>query len=450
MIGVNYRRTTYIDTPPPTTVIDSTSRKINGAGFISNFTPLTPIFSGVLRNPIDGKFYFMAMGMADTNRDQFIFKYNASTNIVEQMFRVSIGFIDNLDTHRTGVLDIDSDGNIYFVFEELHIAPDSHGGPIHVWKTSSPCDLLTFKEINKISGRWSYPVIKVNGNNIFISARGSTNAVTFVNTEYWYFNSSDGGITFDAGVKLYDSDTADQIAYLWTMPDMSDANGVAIILNERDNSSFTWSFISLIRGQIGSHVWTNYQGTFSKNASSSGFITRTEFRTNCMVVDGVALHDTNFDGGYIKADGSVRLLVSFQEQTGNEYLGNRENELLELRFYYYSSGWQHNDIDIPAAMTYYWAYQRSVAMMILNETFDDVIFIDRTDLNNVYRKRSSDNFTTQTDTLVLSGNSNWRFGGVPLNTSDALDEMMVLVDTQVDEFNAGDVTDYSDLLIVKL
>lgn len=401
----------------------------------------------------DGKYYFTAKGMASANRDVFVYKYNSETNEIEQEFRITVGYV-HYDSHRFGAIDVDGDGNIYVAFEDLH-STDTHGGPIHIWKTATPGDLSTMREIKRLPGRWSYVHIKVNGSNVFVEARGSTSEIDFVRDEIWYFNSTDGGATFGSAVKLYDSLDADLPAYVFHIPDQSDPSKICIVLNERSNITATWGFVAVFRGSVNSNVWTNYEGDFSKDVSGSGAITRTEARSDCMVVDGVADHDINLDGGMIKPNGDIKLLLLYQEQTENEYVGNRENELIELRLYFYASGWDFNEIDIPAGMVYYWAYQRPAKYVVQDESFEDVYFIDRTNNNNVYRKRSTDDFASnQTDTLILTGNGKHKTCQPPQNISNDEDQLLIVSwSPSGDEFELGDSEepeDYSNILLLKL
>lgn len=409
--------------------------------------------TGCILNPVDGKYYFVAKGMASAKRDVFVYKYNATTDEIEQEFRITVGYI-HYDSHRFGNIDVDGDGNVYVVFEDLHNT-DTHGGPIHIWKTATPGDLSTLREIKRLPGRWSYVHVKVNGSNVFVEARGSTSETAFVRDEIWYYNSTDGGATFGAAVKLYDSGDTDLPAYVFHIPDQSDPSKICIVLNERDNDNFTWGFVAVFRGSVNSNVWTNYEGDFSKDVSSSGAITRVEARSDCMVVDAVADHDINFDGGMIKANGDIKLLLLYQEQTGNEYIGNRENELIELRLYFYDSGWDHNLITVPSGMVYYWAYHRPVKYVVQDESFEDVYFIDRTNNNDVYRKRSTDDFASnQTDTLLLAGNGKYVTCIPPHNITDADEQLLILsYSPEGDEFELGDTetaVDFSNILLVKL
>lgn len=429
-------------TDPHFSIVDG-NVLIDGEGRITSLYGMT---SGI-KIGSDGKYYFLGNGMmADANAkgDIFVYKYDYTTNEIEQEFRISIGFY-YADSHRLPSFDIDSDGYIYIAFEELH-SGDSHGGPIHLWKTDDPGDLSSLREIKRLPGRWSYPHVLVNGDNVFIEARGSTNETTFIRDEIWYYNSTNGGSTFGSAVKLYDAADVDLPAYTRIMKDFSDPTRICIILNERDNTEEEWGFVSLWIGLFGSDVWTNFQESFSKNVSSSGFLTRTETRTNCMIVDGESGFDIVFRGGIIDSSENPKIIVAKFEPTGNTQAGNPEGEIIELRCYFYDSGWDYNLIDIPSEMAYYPGYQRADAIVIKDGLPNDIIFIDRTNNNNVYRKRSSDNFATQEDSLVIAGNGSYRAGA-------AADGVLVLVDSDGNEFEFGPTetaADFSNLLIVKL
>ncbi len=201
-------------------------------------------------------------------------------------------------------------------------------------------------------------------------------------------------------------------------------------------------------------MWQNQAGTFSKNVSSAGALTRTEWYTNCLVLDSpnYSTKAVNHEGGVCKSDGSIKILASIQTLTGNTYVGNPETSLDELRWYYWTgSAWAYHNVTIPAGpTTFYWAYQRMWIVVNNNTTYDEVLYIDKTASNNVYLKRSTDNFNTQTSKLILPGNSKWRLGSITVNSVDESDKVFVLTNTNGDPFEIDneDRSDYSDLLVL--
>jgi hypothetical protein len=349
-------------------------------------------------------------------------------------------------------MDVDSSGNLYVVCEKLHTT-EGHGADILLYKTSTPGDISTLTLIKTLTGRWSYPNILVSGTNVFISARGSTNTTNFIRGQQWYYNSTDNGANFGAAVQLYDSPDEDEnVSYMWLQHDYT--GGINIILNERDNVLGNWTFISFIKGTFNSNVWTNAGGTFSKNVSSSGFITRAEFIADCLVIDSPN-HTTisvNHAGGCKKSDGSLRMLVAVQTLTGNDFEGNPETEIDEIRMYSFAAGsWSYNNVTIPSGMILYWAYQHYILYLNQDdEDLDQILFIDPTNDNDVNILSSDDAFATQTSVLKLVGNTRWRLGTVSRNTTD-LDRLIVLVDTIGDlfEITAETPLDFSNIVAVQ-
>lgn len=452
MLTNTYRRND-IDVAQPTKPYTAA---YNGEGKLAAFTPTAPGITFCCFKNIDGKYYFGSMGREEKNRDPYIYRYNPVTNFIEQEKRIEAGIVAQ-DTHRIPTMCHDSDGHIYVCFEELKPGDfDTHGTPIRIYKTTVPFDLSTLTLLIQLPGRWSYPVIMVDGLNVFVCARGSTSPTTFIRGQLWYFNSTNGGVSFGAAVKLYDSLDENLPAYHWRLHNYQNSAGVEIIINERDNVLVNWTSISLIRGTIGSHVWTNVDGSFSKNVSTVGAITRVEKRANCLVMDSpnTATMAVNNELGIVKSDGPVKLIVSVQSLTGNTAFGNPETQLDELRFYTFSGGaWSFNNITIPANLVYYWAYERNCMYINNDQSYDDVLFIDLTNSNNVYIKRSTDNFVTETETLKLAGNGFYRLGTGAYNVSDEDDYFFVLINTipPADSFeieNEGP-EDYSNLMLLR-
>lgn len=422
----------------------------DGFNSISAFTPTSPFYTfGCVKN-LDGRYYFAAMGKAINDRDPAIYKFNPFTNIIENVVRIRVGVIPlNADTHRLPNMDVDSSGNLYVVMEKLS-ATEGHGSDILLYKTSTPYDLSTLTLIKTLTGRWSYPFIKVSGTNVFICARGTTSTINFIRGQQWYFNSTDNGANFGSAVQLYASGDEQKVSYMWAQHDYN--GNICIILNERDNDTANTPYISLIRGTFNSNVWTNAGATVSKNVSSSGAFTRTEMMTNnlvCITTDLVNISN-NHEGGVIKSDGTIKVLMSVQTLTGNVYEGNSESELEELRLYTFAGGaWTFENVSIPTGMVFYWAYQRYMLYINNDDTTDDILFIDSLNDNDVYLKRSTDNFATETSRLQLVGNTRYRLGAIAFNVSTLDDYLFILTDTQGDlfEITAETALDYSNIVV---
>lgn len=423
--------------------------KIHGKDRISSFTPISPsYFYSCIKN-LDGCYYFAAMGRSSVNRDPWIYKYNPVTNSIVQEFRVQMGTVTE-DSHRVATIDNDSSGNIFVCAELLRTDVEAHSSPIKVYKTTTPYDISTLTLFYTSPGRYTYPWIEIQGSNIFLAGRGSTLS-TFVRHQYAYLLSTDSGANFGTAVTVYDSGDPLNVAYMGRIT--SNDGFVYLILNERDNAESNWTFVSIIKGTIGSNIWTNVQGTFSKNVLTSGAITRAEMIANCLVYESPD-YDTiavNCDGGVVKSNGDIKMVIITQTYTGEVYVGNPQTELLELRFYVFSGGvWSYNVIDVTPGAVFYWAYERFYQIMQNNEAFDDVLEIDQT-TRALTVHRSTDNFATQTSKLQLPGDGMYRLGTFAYNAQTEEDYFLALVSTPGDIFTIYDetVNDYSNLVTFK-
>lgn len=440
--------------PKTITAIPKEPLNVPGVGELAAFTPTNPSYTfGLTKCDADSHYYFCGMAPYILNawRDPYIYKYNPVTNKIVQKRRISV-LINSVDSHRLACIATDSSGHIYVVFEEL-IDGGTHGSPVRLYKTTVAGDLNTLALLQTFSGRWTYPTILIDGSNVFISARGSTGA-SFIRGQYWYWKSTNSGTSFGSPVKLYDSDNEDdEVAYCWLQYDYTTSN-IHVILNERNNTISNWTFVAHMRGTMNSNVWTNQSGSFSKNVSSSGALTRAEWVANGMVYESnnYSTQTVNHEGGVCKSDGSIKIMVSVQTPTGVTYEGNPETELDELRWYYWNgSSWAYNTVDLPATpIQFYWAYERWWHVVNNDTAYDEIIFMDPTSNNDVYIKRSTDNFATETDKLILPGNGKWRMGAITVNSTNESDRVLLFTNTQGDPFQINSETrlDYSNLLVL--
>lgn len=423
---------------------------VDGETKLSAFKTVDPFYTfSVLKNAVDGKYYFTAMGREDKNRDPYVYRYNSATNTVEQEQRIAMGIVTE-DTHRSPVINVDSSGNIYLVVEELQVGADSHGTDIKIYKTTTPGDVTSLALLNTIVGRYSYPVIDISGTNIFIGARGTTSEVTFIRGDWWYHTSADSGSTFAAAVQLYDSGDENKVAYIQRVHSFD--GGVHLVLNERDNTLEAYTFVAYLK-TTDNITWSNISGSWTKNVVSSGAITRAEIVSNCQILASPDTATTSvcFEGGVVKSNGDVKICITVQSETGNTYVGNPEVHITDLRFYTYSAGWSYNSVDIPVNLLVYWAYIRPFQYLNNDEAFDDIAFVDVTDYRHGYIMRSTDNFTTQTNTKIIDGNGLYMMGEGAFNVQSEDDYLIVLNDPKGDVFeltNEG-AEDYSDLMIVR-
>lgn len=414
---------------------------------LSAFKTVDPFYTfSVLKNT-DGKFYFTAAGKESKWRDPFVYKYNPSTNSIEQEHRIEMN-VNTWDTHRSPVINCDSDGNIFIVAEQQQDTIDSHATPVNVYKTATPGDLSTLTLMATIDDRLAYPLIHVDGDNVFVTGRGTTDS-TFVRGDYWGYKSTDGGDTFNSGNKIYDSGDEQKVAYFQRIHAYN--GDMYLVLNERDNDLSNWTFISVIKSTDGGTTWTNLAGTFSR-AITSSHITRAEMLSDCLVLESSDTENIAvcFEGGIVKSDGSVKIAISVQSLTGNTYIGNPEVEYDELRFYTYSAGWSFNSVTIPTGLSSYWAFERPFQYLNNDAAYDDIVLVDFSDNHNVYLLRSNDDFATQTDTLIVAGNEKYMMGEGAFNGTSEDDYFIVLCNPQGDIFETQHegVEDFSDLLLV--
>lgn len=424
----------------------------NGAGRLAPFMPVNPFFTftTLLSN---GKYYFGAMGLEATLRDSYMFQYNPSTNEIEHVVRVQISGVVTYDIHRMPTISVDGSGNIFMAAEELQTpANGGHASPIRVYKTKIPGEIGSLEQIAVISNRWSYPHIHVDGTTVYIFARG-TNSNTFIRGQYWMHKSTNGGTSFASPVKIYDSGDEQKVAYFQRLHDYN--NNLYLILNERDNDNFNYTYVAIIKSTDGGTTWTNISGSFSKNIVSVGAITRSEMRTNCMIYETPTpmTNAVNFEGGVVKSDGTVKVLISLQTPTGVDVptTGVEEVVLDELRFYVYNAGWTYNTVDIPPNMTFYWAADKPTRYINNDQNYDDIVIIN-VSTRDVSMARSTDNFATQSSTVLLSGSGHsYRMGDMAFNAESEDDYILIIADPVGDPLlwqNEG-TTNYTNLRIYK-
>ena len=228
-------------------------------------------------------------------------------------------------------MDVHFSGHLYVVVEQLH-ATEGHGSNILLYKTTVAGNITSLALLSTLTGRWAYPNVRVSGSNVFIVARGSTHTTNFIRGQQSaLYNSTNSGVSFGSAVSLvrFNPDQSANVAYMWMQHDYN--GGISFVLNERDNVLGNWTFVAFIKGAFNSNVWTNADATFSKNVSSSGFITRAEFLSDCLVVESTD-YDTiavNHAGGCTKTDGSIRVAVTIQTLTGDDFEGNPETTMDE-------------------------------------------------------------------------------------------------------------------------
>lgn len=429
------------------------STTINGSTKIAAFMPSNPFFTFTCVKS-NGKFYFGAMGLEGQLRNPFMYRYDPVTNIADQETEINVSGVVTYDIHRVPTVSQDSRGNIWMVAEELQTPGNGgHSSPLRVYKTGTPGDMTTLALVNTIPNRYAYPHLFIDKNdNIYIFARG-TNSNTFIRGQYWMHKSVNNGATFTS-TKIYDSGDEQKVAYFQRIHDYSD--NLYLILNERDNDNFNYTYAAPIKSTDGGTTWTNIPGTFSKNVVSVGALTRSDMRTNCLLYETPTplLNAVNYEGGVVKSDGTVKLLISLQTPTGVDVptTGVEEVVLDELRFYVYSAGWTYENVSIPSNMTFYWAADKPTRYVNGNKGYDDVIVIDVA-TRNVYMKRSYDNFnTTYSSRLLLNGSGhNYRMGDIAFNATNEDDYVFIIADPIGDPllWQNESTTNYTNLVIFR-
>jgi hypothetical protein len=396
---------------------------------------------------IDGMYYIALMGRIDKNRDIYIIKYNPLTNEVEQEQRIIIG-IATQDIHRSPCIDIDSDGNILVLFEEL-IAPNSHGSPLRIYKTTTPFDLSTLTLLNTITFRWSNPVFWVNGSNITVGARGTNSSVTFIRGQFWYYTSTDGGATFSSPIKVYDSDNEDtQVAYVTKIHSYDGTE--YYVYNERSNTQATWTLVAVFK-RISGSTFGNVDGSWTKDVVATSSITRTEMVTNCLVYESTDYASINVfqHMGCVKTIDGIRLVVSVATATGQVFEGNPFLATDEVRFYTYSGGWSYNAFPLP----YTDAGIVSSIDYVNNdeEGVDEIAICDFNHGRDGFVLRSTDNFATHETIKVIQGYNKYKLGGSAYNVETKEEQLFLMTETKgnIYELLSENEIDYANLIIVK-
>ena len=428
----------------------------SGSTKLSAFMPVNPFYTFTCIKS-NGMFYFGAMGLEAQLRNPYMLRYNPTTNTVDQELKINVSGVVTYDIHRMPTIAQDGSARLYMVAEDLQTpANGGHASPIRMYRTSTAGDITTFSLFSTVTtDRFAYPHLYIDRNNIFyVFARGTNSTFNFIRGQYWMFKSLNKGTTWTS-LKIYDSGDEQKVAYFQRIHDYSDA-GLYLVLNERDNDNFNYTYVAIIKSLDGGTTWTNLSGSFSKNVSSSGALTRTELRTNCMVYDSPAptTKGVNFEGGVVKSNGVVKMLLSPQTKTGNSIptTGVEEITLDELRLYTFSGGsWTYNNVSFPANQTFYWAGDKPTRYINGNQTYDDIVVID-VNTRNVFLKRSSDNFATSTSTQILSGSGhNYRMGDIAFNATNEQDYILIIADPIGDPllWQNESTTNYTNLLIYR-
>lgn len=425
---------------------------IDGENKLSSFEALNPTYGFSCLKNTDGKYYFCARGRTSVNRDLYAYRYNPVTNTIEQEFRIVVGVV-TWDTHRGASIVHDTDGHLYVCFELLRTPANGlHGSDTLIYKTTVAYDVTTLSLLTTLTGRYSYQTIALSGNNVTVAARGTSNTVNFIRDIYEYYDSTDLAVTFGSPIELFNSQDTNKPVYVQRIHDYNGTHDY-LIWSERDNNLSNWLFVALFKRTLNSSTWMNFAETTSKDVVATSSIKRSE-RTPYLIeaTTDDNLIAVNFEGGVVKSDGSIKLIISLGQKTGTVIEGNPETKLIAIKFYTFTAGnWVFNYVQIPPGITYVRANERIFQYINNDEAFDDILFIDKKKNHDVWLFRSTDYFATQVNHKITDGNGNYSMGGFPFNITSVEDYLYILNIPHGNIYADDDETaaDWSDLFIIK-
>ena len=228
------------------------------------------------------------------------------------------------ETHSHPSVCVAPNGDIILAHEE------AHNSPIYIEKTAGK-SLGSLSPVYTITGYHSYPTLSVLGSNIFLWVRGANVDGNGVFEDAVLYKSTDNGSTWsELKVLNTNSDAA-----FWERPYcilIHHPSKLCYMICRRDDN--TGKFISLYYLESTDGIaFSNVGGSFTKNVSSAGFITRAELDTNFLAFNNGG-SDILCKAPVITATGMIVGIVNY---------GTTEYKVL-----YYSGGtWQTKALDIP-------------------------------------------------------------------------------------------------------
>lgn len=180
------------------------------------------------------------------------------------------------DGHDAPGICITPSGEVLLVHEE------SHNAVMYVERTVNK-SVGSLTSLSTIPGLHSYPNLDVLGSNIFLFVRGSDSWSNGTFEDSVLYKSTDNGATWN-GTKVLNTDTN---AGYWERPYILSIYGTSklrYMICMLDDSAVKFTKIYYIESSDGI-TFSNISGSFSKNISSSGFITKAELESNCLALE---------------------------------------------------------------------------------------------------------------------------------------------------------------------
>jgi hypothetical protein len=251
--------------------------------------------------------------------------------------------------------------------------------------------------------------------------------------------SNDYGITFESSYLVY---TCGENNGAYNQKLNSRDGWNYLVIFERNQISSLFISVSIIKTQD-FITWYNVQETFNK----AGNLLPPELYLNCLVKQSTDynIQSIQYEGGGVKENGDIILLVSGGVYIGDKIEGNAKVQNNLLRIYKYSNGtWTYKDLKgINYGIEAYWAYDKMYRVHICEE-YSYIYFIDSKDNRTLKRITSHDDFETYSINSMLLGNGNYLMGSSSYN-SDESNSAVIVIDTITDMF---DFDSYSDLVIL--
>ena len=412
---------------------------VNGTDVISEYKPLDNIDCVVL-NKYNQKIYFCILlrGGPPLNRQIRIYEYNPVNNTIYYCdIPLEPTVTSYYDTHPLGIMFIDNRGYIYMCKEKGKDSSsglsDGHGTNLVLYRSNEKNSILTgFSKIKEIIGTYSYPRFWLNDSNLVLLGR---------NTFYTICSnvSNDYGFSFESERLVYTCNPSNG-AYNFKIHSKDDWN--YLVVCERNETSSLFFSISVIKTQD-FITWCSVTEAFQK----AGNISANELFENCLVTisSNYNIQSIQFEGGYVKEDGDIILLVSGGIYIGDKIEGNAKILNNLLRVYKFSNDiWTYIDLQgINEGISSYWAYDKCYRVNA-GDVKDYIYYIDLNDNRALKRLSSIDDFITYTVETIKEGNGNYIMGSSPYNSDDQT-QSVIIIDTITDMF---DFDSYSNLIIL--
>ncbi|MFD2824782.1 hypothetical protein ACFS5M_13955 [Lacinutrix iliipiscaria] len=418
-------------------------------GTASEFKPIDPFFThSNVYNPFDGYWYFVIMlkGGAPNNRAVKVFKCSKVEGVIvindSYIIPAHASITSAYDSHHSPIITLDeSNGDLYIAREKGADSTDNSNGHNTDWlvyKKAVADDLEDIVLHKEIAGYFSYPMMWVNGTDIFLAGRGAVALVrdTRLNMQILSTNSATASTDH---YPYYTGDTNIR-AYCHRMYNYDDNTEKILILNERDDTD---------GGKTGVHIFKTFDGinyknlqeTYNKDVDASGNMSAANMDDNCAVwLRASADYNINYEGGF-KNDGVTYALISRSIKDPVVVDGNTYQIFNDLRLYYFTTedDWQYKDISeiLPENFRHIWAAMRTIQLGF-DGTNLIIYVLDKTGDNDIfYEYKSSNLFEDYTYNVIDELDSNnYFFGEQSYNASTNAQRLIILT-----EIIGGDIYD---------